>query len=160
MFKSVKDAIEMRQATESAREANFGDGILRFREPFLRLGNATGLDETHERDAGRLSKDMGEVCRGKHGVTSGGGEGERGIVEVGFDKLTATTDFGAFQLCLQIANCLGALAELPRKQFEQSHDADELWPWQIDCTVIGGTQSAIGDFQPSEPFSQPAKRGG
>jgi hypothetical protein len=54
-------------------------------------------------------------------------------------------------LDLQVADALGALAKLTRKQFQQAPHAGDSVGRQITSAFVGGAQLAFGYFEPREP---------
>ena len=150
----------MRQAVEAAGETDVGDGLAGVHELLLRLGDATGLDEAREAGPGGLAEHMREVRRCQTGVAGRVVETERRVAEVALHEFTATPDLDALQFRLKVANPLGAFAKLPRKEFQQAHDADELFPRHVDRTVVGGAQVAGRHLQPGKPFPEPTESRG
>jgi hypothetical protein len=160
VFEAAEDAVEMGQAVEATRVADVGDGLLRLGELLLCLGDAAGLDETDEVGSGGLPEDVREVGGGKARVLGGFRQGERWIAEFAFDKFPRAANLDALQLGLQVADALGALAKLTRKQFQQAHQAGDLVWRQIGSAFVGGVQLAFGNSEPREPFPQPPERRG
>lgn len=160
VFEAAEDAVEMGEAVEAASVADVGNGLLRLGELLLGLGDAPGLDEMDEVGSGGLPEHVREVGGGQTRVLGGFRQRERWIAEFAFDKFPRAANLDPLQLDLQVADALGALAKLTRKQFEQAHHAGDLVGRQIGSAFVGGAQVAFGNSEPREPFPQTPERRG